>query len=137
MEEPKMKNRAKCKLCQSVIESFHATDHVMCKCGEVELNGGDAMFARANDFNNFLRVDEQGNEVLVSYKRIDGEKEANDPVEQPPEYFTAEDHVKYLERLLELDEDFLDKGHNQPMSRVEVIQYMRYIVKLFKGMKHG
>ena len=132
-----MKNRAKCKLCHSIIESHFSGDVMYCKCGAISVFGGDSMDMAPFGSPNFLRIDEQGNEVVVSYKRIDGEKEANDPVEQPPEYFTAEDHVKYLERLLELDEDFLDKGHNQPMSRVEVIQYMRYIVKLFKGMKHG
>jgi hypothetical protein len=63
-----MKNRAKCKKCESVIESFHPTDYVMCKCGEIAVDGGSAMFCYARDFTSFLRVDDQGNEVIVSVK---------------------------------------------------------------------
>jgi hypothetical protein len=129
-----VKNRAKCKLCLSIIESCHPTDLVVCKCGEIELNGGDAMYSRANDYNNFLRVDDLGNEKAVQYKRIDKPKESDDSVEDVPEELHSEEPLKYLERLLELDEEFLSKGHNQPMSRIEVIQYMRDIIKLFKRL---
>lgn len=59
-----MKNRAKCKLCQSVIESYHSTDLVLCKCGEIEVDGGDAMRCRAQNWDNFLRVDDEGNEIV-------------------------------------------------------------------------
>ncbi len=61
-----MKNRAKCKLCQSVIESFHATDYVICKCGEIAIDGGpDNYKVSATDFSNFLRVDDNDNEIIV------------------------------------------------------------------------
>lgn len=60
-----MKNRAKCKLCNSVIESFHATDYVLCKCGEISVDGGEALRCAANDWSNFIRVDDKGNEILV------------------------------------------------------------------------
>lgn len=64
----KMKNRAKCKLCQSIIESFHKYDYVECKCGEIAVDGGDSLKCMANDFNNFVRVDEEGNEIVVTVK---------------------------------------------------------------------
>ena len=60
-----MKNRAKCKLCSSIIESFHATDWVTCKCGEIHVDGGDAMKCAAKNWSNFLRVDDSGNEIIV------------------------------------------------------------------------
>lgn len=60
-----MKNRAKCKLCHSIIESFHSTDYVMCKCGEIAVDGGDGLKCYAKDWGNFLRVDDQGNEIIV------------------------------------------------------------------------
>ena len=61
-----MKNRAKCKLCNTIIESFHSTDYAMCKCGEISVDGGEAQRCYANDFANFLRVDDQGNEIVVT-----------------------------------------------------------------------
>ena len=69
-----MKNRAKCKLCESIIESFHSTDYVFCKCGEISLDGGDSLRCYAKDFNNFLRVDDEGNEIVVTVKKIDDDK---------------------------------------------------------------
>lgn len=66
-----MKNRAKCKLCNSVIESFHSTDYVACKCGEIAVDAADAMICFARDFKNFVRVDENGNEILVKMKGED------------------------------------------------------------------
>lgn len=62
-----MRNIAKCKLCQTVIESFHSTDYVMCKCGEIAVDKGEGMWCIAKDFNNFLRVDDEGNEIVVRF----------------------------------------------------------------------
>lgn len=66
-----MKNRAKCKLCQSTIESLHRTDYVSCKCGQIAVYGGpDLMQCSAIDWTNFLRVDDNGHEIVVTVKGI-------------------------------------------------------------------
>lgn len=59
-----MKNRAKCKLCKKTIESFHDTDFVLCDCNEISVSGGNAMFCSAKSWNNFIRVDENNNEII-------------------------------------------------------------------------
>lgn len=74
-----MKNRAKCKLCLSVIESFHSGDRVFCKCGEIEVSGGDAMYCGSRNWNNFLRIDDEGNEIIVKVKDI-SEQDLEDKV---------------------------------------------------------
>ena len=61
-----MRNRAKCKLCSDIIESFHATDYVICKCGQISVEGGEALRCAAMDWDNFLRVDDLGNEIIVT-----------------------------------------------------------------------
>ncbi len=66
-----MRNRAKCKLCKDIVESMHPTDSVMCQCGEIEVYGGDAMRCRFGDVGNFLRVDDEGNEIIVREKNVD------------------------------------------------------------------
>lgn len=70
-----MRNRAKCKLCGDVIESFHSTDHVQCSCGEIDVFGGDAMRCAAAHWSNFIRVDDKGNEIIPVIK-----KSPDDPV---------------------------------------------------------
>ena len=55
-----MKNRAKCKLCNSIIESFHRHDYVTCACGEIAVDGGlDYFKVIARDYANFLRIDDE------------------------------------------------------------------------------
>jgi len=61
-----MKNRAKCKICQSIIESFHRDDYVECSCGAISIWGGpDNYNVSYQDINNFLRIDDEGNEIVV------------------------------------------------------------------------
>ncbi len=71
-----MKNRAKCKLCKSIIESFHATDYVSCKCNEISICGGTSRYqVYANDFSNFIRVDDDGNEIFVMVQDAESSQE--------------------------------------------------------------
>ena len=63
-----MNNRAKCRLCQSVIESFHSQDLVECKCGEIAVYGGLSMQCSAKNWSNLIRVDDEGNEIVPIVK---------------------------------------------------------------------
>lgn len=64
-----MRNRAKCKLCKDVLESFHKHDYVVCSCGEIGIDGGDYYFkSSARDYKNFLRLDDNDNEIPVTLK---------------------------------------------------------------------
>ncbi len=64
-----MLNRAKCRLCQCIIESKEPHDWVNCECGEIGISGGkDSYRCLANDFGNFIRVDDEGNDIVVTVK---------------------------------------------------------------------
>ena len=72
-----MKNRAKCKLCESVIESFHRHDFVSCKCGEISVDGGQDYFkCMYSNKDNFLRVDDEGNVIVPTFKEKEPEIES-------------------------------------------------------------
>jgi hypothetical protein len=61
-----MRNRAKCKKCNSVIESFTVTDFVQCECGEIAVDGGEMKFLTyAKNFDNFIRINEKDEEIQV------------------------------------------------------------------------
>ena len=61
-----MRNRAKCALCNDIIESFYLADYTQCSCGEIGIRGGNLRFETfAKDFVNFKRVDDQDNEIEV------------------------------------------------------------------------
>lgn len=61
-----MENKAKCRLCGSIIQSYTLSDVVSCDCGEITIWGGQYEFNVAyKNKNNLLRIDDKGNEVIV------------------------------------------------------------------------
>jgi predicted HAD superfamily phosphohydrolase len=63
-EREDMRNRAKCKACEAIIESLAHNDEVSCKCGQISVMGGDKLGCAALNWDNFLRVDDQGNVIV-------------------------------------------------------------------------
>jgi len=59
-----LRNRAKCKICKDIIESLQKNDHVSCKCDQISVFGGESLCCQAKDWGNFIRIDDNGNEVL-------------------------------------------------------------------------
>ena len=77
-----MRNRAKCKICKEIIESFHRHDYVTCSCGEISIDGGQDQYgASSRNWDNFLRVDDEGNEIIP--KVIDKEPETIEVTDEP------------------------------------------------------
>lgn len=63
-----MRNRAKCKKCNDIIESLNDRDTCGCSCGEISVSGGSKMGCAAADWSNFLRVDDDGNTIVPEIK---------------------------------------------------------------------
>jgi hypothetical protein len=59
-----MRNRAKCKQCESIIESKAINDEILCKCGQISVSGGELLGCSARNWANFLRVDDEGNTIV-------------------------------------------------------------------------
>jgi hypothetical protein len=71
-----MRNRAKCKLCNKIIESFTLNDFVHCECGQIGISGGAyRLDCFAQNWENFLRIDDQDNEIEV--KIMNGKKKTH------------------------------------------------------------
>lgn len=90
----KHRNRAKCRKCEQVIESKSLHDFVECPCKEIYVDGGNEHFrAGAIDWSNFLRVDDDGNEIEVKVHNM-----------QPDPPKATEAPVKKLTPMQALDE---------------------------------
>ena len=61
----KIKNRARCKKCQDIIESKYRHDFVWCKCKTVFVDGGNDYWRGGGDLEYFERIDNEG-KVLES-----------------------------------------------------------------------
>ena len=122
---PIMKNRAKCKLCASIIESFHDLDYVSCKCGHISVSGGDNMECSAIDWNNFFRVDDQGNEIVVTVK--------DDNVKPLyKEKLDREDLLKMLEDMIKHYENLPQNVLNAPITGYDLTSFMLLVSSLFR-----
>jgi len=112
-----MRNRAKCKLCESIIESFANIDLVSCKCGEISIAGGENKYeCFANDFSNFLRVDDEGNEIIVMFK----EKEA----ERPREKTSKQDLLAWLDEMIKRYDDLPEHAMYAPITHSDFISLL-------------
>jgi len=138
-----MKNRAKCKLCQTVIESFHDTDYVLCKCDEISVSGGLKMECSAIDWSNFLRVDDQGNEIVVSvkdkssknYEQVEcgGINTCNDVKPLYNENPTREDKIKMLDDMLATYQNLSPKALEAPITGYDLTSALLIVSSILKS----
>ena len=123
-----MRNRAKCKLCGSVIESFTIEDYVMCACEEIAISGGLVnLQCFAKDFKNFMRIDDNGNEILVSVK----EKEDVKPLDIGSKP-TKEELLKMLEELIKSYEKLPQKAMMTPVLHADVVSLMILLLEIMR-----
>ena len=110
-----MRNRAKCKLCNSIIESLKAEDAMECACGQISVYGGEELFCSAVDWKNFVRVDDDNNEVIVKVEYSKKEADVK-PLDIP------EDEVKKpmtRKEMLGIVEDQLMNLDNLPAHAMQ------------------
>lgn len=126
-----MKNRAKCKLCQSVIESLHRTDYVSCTCGQIAVYGGpDLMQCSAIEWTNFLRVDDNDCEVVVKIQTL---KEADLPIH--PYKPDCKDLLAILDQMI-ADIDRLPRhAMTAPITNMEYQSLLMLLSAYFKTSK--
>jgi hypothetical protein len=111
----KQRNRAKCKLCGDIIESMHRHDMQWCKCKHIAVDGGQDYFrCIAGDWNNFLRLDEEDNEIKVEIK----EQEPK-PKEEPPA-ISKEEMVDMLKLHIQGFDNLPDHAKHQPASMYDM-----------------
>ena len=126
-------NRAKCKLCESVIESFFQGDVVTCKCGEITVYDGAAMRSEAKDYANFLRVNDKGVISPVTYVD-EGKEKPNDDgdVKSTDKSPTIEELAQILDSCIEGFEKLPDHAKYQPVTHFDFNSFMLLIREFLK-----
>jgi len=124
-----MRNRAKCKLCNSIIESFHPSDYVICKCGEISVDGGEAFKCAAKEWSNFLRVDDEGNEIIVTISNDKAETEYVSNLSKPKK----EDLVKMLDDMIANIENLPPKGLESSVNHYDLLSCLLLLSSIFKA----
>ncbi len=123
-----MRNRAKCKLCSSIVESFLPDEIVYCKCGEIAVCDGAAMRCVFNDIRNFLRVDELGNEIVVSYKEKGEEGTKDEGTQQPQERLSKRELIDMVDSTIEN----LEKLPLHHVTSIDLANCMLMLINILK-----
>jgi len=125
-----MRNRAKCRLCSSIIESFHLTDYVQCKCGEIAIEGGESVYrSYAKDYANFQRVDDKDNVIPVKVSgSIEGEKK-EEALDKPGRKQLLDE----LDMMIKSIENLPQHAMSMPVSNYDLLSSLLLMSALFKA----
>lgn len=126
-----MKNRAKCKLCNDVIESFHDQDYVFCKCREISVFDGNALRCTANNWSNFLRVDDHGNEIVVTIKEMSKDVK---PLDMPSSKPDKKELLGMLNDMINNIESLPQHAALAPITHYDFASALLLISELFKAL---
>lgn len=136
-----MRNRAKCKECGDVIESFMQNDYACCSCGNIAVNHGPALFCSARDWSKFLRVSDTGDTIEVVYKERDAEPQQDSQVQgnqQPDNDFT---HKPTREEIIGMLDDMINSYHHlpqqamiAPITHADQLSLLMLVSSLFKSL---
>jgi hypothetical protein len=127
-----VKNRAKCKLCESIIESFFEQDYVSCKCGEITVYGGLSMRCAFINQENFLRVDDEGNIVVPHYVESKDAETDNQTNDQPKEQPAKEEVMKMLDEMIESYEKLPQHGMSAPVTHYDFMSLLIILKVILK-----
>jgi len=122
-----MRNRAKCKKCSDIIESFFNGDHVSCKCGSIDVYGGESMKCAAIDWKDFIRVDDEGNEIITTIKneeRIDICESNTQP--------SRVDLIDMLDRMVKDIDQLPSSAMSAPITHYDHASLIMLISQIFK-----
>ena len=122
-----MRNRAKCKLCEEIIESKHQHDYAECSCKQIAVDGGDSYFkAHAVDWHNFIRIDDEGKEVPVKVQEV------MQDVPYTPDPPTQEDRMKLLNDIVSRLGALPEGAMLQPVTHMHLYSVLLVISELLK-----
>lgn len=124
-----MRNRAKCKLCKDIIESLHHYDYVTCSCGEISVDGGlDMLRVSAKSFENFIRIDDLGNEIPVKVIEKDlkhDEVKADEKI----------DHFDTLNMMIKTYEELPSSAMQAPVTHHDLYSVLVLLSELLPSCK--
>lgn len=120
-----MKNRAKCRLCNDIIESYHATDYVECKCGEIGVSEGDSMRCCAKSWGNFMRVDDKGNEIAVKVKE--------DVFKVTSEKPNKKQLVDMLDEMIKSYDRLPENAMSAPVSNYDLVSSLMLLLAILRS----
>ncbi len=123
-----MISRAKCKLCNKVIETENNEGWISCACGEISINlQNGKKTAIIKHEGSLVEVDDEGNEIILELK----DALNADMTEKPKK----EELIKLLDKMIEDSEKLPNQAMSSYVSQYELMSLMMLLSSIFKSEK--
>lgn len=127
-----MRNRAKCRKCDDIIESFHTNDYCACKCGEISVYGGMQKYeCGASDWSNFIRVDDMGAEIIPKIKESNAEQSIT--IDEETKRPTREELIDGLEYVLKNLEELPAHAMSAPITHYDYSALLSVLIAVLRA----
>ena len=121
-----MINRAKCKLCNKIIDITDKEGWSSCLCGEISINFSNGKkTAIIKHEGNLLEVDDEGNEIVLELKDA-----LNSDMQDMPK---KEDLIKLLDKMIKDCESLPPQAMSSFVSQYELMSLLMLLSSLFKS----
>ena len=130
-----MINRAKCKLCNKIIESHLPDEIIMCPCGTIGVADGAAMrtYCKDNRYSEyFARVDDMGHEIPVEYRKEPTDVKGNESANKPIEPLRRDELINMFDEMIKSIENLPQHAQLAPVNSIDLISFMLVISNIFK-----
>ena len=109
-------------------------DYVSCECGQIAVNHGEAMFCEALDWNNFLRLDDEGNEKAVTYQEKNDEQDNRINKGEDTHKPSKDELISMLDEMIKSYEHLPTHAMHAPISHADHVSLMMLVSSLFKSL---
>ncbi len=121
-----MINRAKCKLCNKIIEISNNEGWISCNCGEISINIKDGKkTAIIKHEGSLVEVDDEGNEIILELK-----DELNPDVSEKPK---KDELIKLLDKMIKDIENLPPNAMSTYISQYDMMSALMLVSEIFKS----
>lgn len=125
-----MRNRAKCKGCGDIIENKNTTGYVICTCGDVSVCIDDGVFrAHLKNKENFLLVDDEGNEIIPKEAILPKDTIAESPDYKP----TKKEMLEMLEEMRKRIESLPPDAMLAPITHADFCSLLMLLSSILRA----
>jgi hypothetical protein len=107
-------------------------DVVTCECGEITVYDGAAMRMECKNIENFLRVDDLGHEIVVTYIDKHADSEENKAINNPLANIGKRELVDLLEHKVKSFQNLPDHVKLSFVTTVDLYDFMLDVVNILK-----
>lgn len=123
---------AKCRLCKVTIDTYVGYDNC-CPCGEISIDARkDEVKVQARDWANFIRVDEAGNEIIMTIKDKESVLSAHNEPERVSKP-SRDDLLGMLNMMIKNIEDLPPQGLASYVTNYDLLSSLLLIGAIFRS----